>query len=71
MNHLQIQIIALLQAQVNMDWNSEDSNLLVITYNFEAPESSIGAEKRIVDINPNFSSQCYTFNKHKEPMASA
>ena len=43
-----------------MDWNSEDPNLLVLTYNFEAPESSIGAEQRIVDINPNFSSQCYS-----------
>ena len=40
--------------EVVLDWNSEDSNLLVITYNFEAPESSIGAEQRIVDINPIF-----------------
>jgi len=46
--------------QVAMDWNSEDPNLLVLTYNFEAPEASIGAEQRIVDINPNFSSQCYS-----------
>ena len=45
--------------QVALDWNSDDPNLLVLTYNFEAPESSIGTEQRIVDINPNFSSQCY------------
>ena len=62
MNHLQnVEITGTSPSpEVVLDWNSEDSNLLVITYNFEAPESSIGAEQRIVDINPNFSSQCYS-----------
>ena len=61
MNHLHnIEIVSNTpNPEVAMDWNSDDPNLLVLTYNFEAPESSIGAEQRIVDINPNFSSQCY------------
>jgi len=61
MNHLQnIEIVSNTpNPEVAMDWNSDDPNLLVLIYNFEAPESSIGAEQRIVDINPNFSSQCY------------
>ena len=61
MNHLQkIEIVSNTpNPEVAMDWNSDDPNLLVLTYTFEAPESSIGAEQRIVDINPNFSSQCY------------
>ena len=61
MNHLQkIEIVSNTpNPEVAMDWNSDDPNLLILTYNFEAPESSIGAEQRIVDINPNFSSQCY------------
>jgi type II secretory pathway pseudopilin PulG len=62
MNHLQnvATTDTSLSPQIAMDWNSEDPNLLILTYNFEAPESSITKEQRIVDINPNFSSQCYS-----------
>ena len=62
MNHLQnVEITGTSPSpQIAMDWNSEDPNLLILTYNFEAPESSIAKEQRIVDINPNFSSQCYS-----------
>ena len=44
---------------VTMSWDNSNPYLLVITYNFEAPEASIGLEKRITELNPNFSSQCY------------
>ena len=44
---------------VTMSWDDSNPYLLVITYNFEAPEASIGLEKRITELNPNFSSQCY------------
>ena len=44
---------------ISMDWNDNDPYLLVLTYNFEAPETTIGTEQRIIEINPNFSSQCY------------
>ena len=60
-NHLQVPTIAgeTPHPAVTIDWNDANRSLLVITYSFEAPESSIGIEKRIVDVNPNFSSQCY------------
>ena len=45
--------------QVNMDWDDANPYLLIVTYSFEAPEKSIGQEKRITELNPNFSSQCY------------
>ena len=44
---------------VTMSWDNSNPYLLAITYNFEAPEASIGLEKRITELNPNFSSQCY------------
>ena len=44
---------------VTMSWDDSNPYLLVITYNFEAPEASIGLEKRITELNPNFSAQCY------------
>ena len=44
---------------VTMGWDDSNPYLLVVTYNFEAPEASIGLEKRITELNPNFSSQCY------------
>ena len=45
--------------RVSIQWNNNDQNLLVMTYNFEAPETSIGSELRKIEVNPNFSSQCY------------
>ena len=45
--------------QINMDWDDANPYLLIVTYSFEAPEKSIGQEKRITELNPNFSSQCY------------
>ena len=44
---------------VSIQWDDSDPNLLVLTYSFEGPESKIGTEKRLAEINPNFSSQCY------------
>ena len=60
-NHLQKENIAgsINHPKVNMDWNDTNPYLLKVTYNFEAPEASIGLEQRITELNPNFSSQCY------------
>lgn len=44
---------------VELEWNADNPYLLVITHSFEAPETSIGSEKRITELSPNFSSQCY------------
>ena len=62
MNHLQREDIAgtAPSPEVTMEWDSSDQSLLKLTYNFEAPESSIGTEQRMIEINPNFSSQCYS-----------
>ena len=62
MNHLQREDIAgtAPSPEVSMEWDSSDQSLLKLTYNFEAPESSIGSEQRMIEINPNFSSQCYS-----------
>ena len=62
MNHLQRPDIAGTppNPEVSMEWDSRDQSLLKLTYSFEAPESSIGTEQRVIEINPNFSSQCYS-----------
>ena len=62
MNHLQREDIAgtAPSPEVSMEWDSSDQSLLKLTYNFEAPESSITTEQRMIEINPNFSSQCYS-----------
>lgn len=44
---------------LTIEWDDSDPNLLIITYSFEGPESSIKTEKRVAEINPNYSSQCY------------
>jgi Tfp pilus assembly protein PilV len=44
---------------ISISWDDTNPNLLVLTYSFEGPESNIGTEKRLAEINPNFSSQCY------------
>ena len=61
MNHLQKPEIVGLSPDpaVSIEWDNSDPNLLVLTYSFEGPESNIGTEKRLAEINPNFSSQCY------------
>ena len=46
-------------SSVTIDWDDSDPYLLILTYSFEAPESKISSEKRIIEINPNFSSKCY------------
>lgn len=33
--------------------------ILKIIYSFEGPEKQIGSEIRVIEINPNFASQCY------------
>ena len=45
--------------EVTIAWDDTEPYLLTLTYQFESPESAIGVEKRLIDINPNFSSQCY------------
>ena len=60
-NHLEKPAVAgiIRHPDVELDWNDSNPNLLVVTHSFEAPETSIGREKRITELNPNFSSQCY------------
>jgi len=62
MNHLQRTDVAgtAPSPDVSMEWDNSEQSLLKLTYNFEAPESSIGTEQRMIEINPNFSSQCYS-----------
>lgn len=62
MNHLQKPDVAgtAPNQYVSMDWNNSDQYLLKVTYNFEAPESTIGSEQRMIEVNPNFSSHCYS-----------
>ena len=64
MNHLQRADVAgsTPNPEVAMEWNNSDPYLLVLTYNFEAPESTIGNEQRMIEVNPNFSSQCYNLS---------
>ena len=33
--------------------------ILTVEYKFEAPEQAIGSEIRLIEMNPNFSSECY------------
>ena len=33
--------------------------ILSVEYQFEGPEQSIGSEIRVIEMNPNFSSECY------------
>ena len=58
-NHLRKENVAgvINHPGVEMDWDDSDPFLLTVTYKFEAPETSIGLEKRIAELNPNFSSQ--------------
>ncbi len=62
MNHLQRPDIAgtIPSQDVTMEWNNSHQYLLKLTYRFKAPESKIGTEKRTIEVNPNFSSQCYS-----------
>ena len=62
MNHLQRADVAgnSPNPEVAMEWNNSDPYLLVLTYNFEAPETAVGGEQRRIEVNPNFSSQCYS-----------
>ena len=62
MNHLQRPDVAgtTPNPEVAMEWDNNDPYLLVLTYNFEAPESAVGGEQRMIEVNPNFSSQCYS-----------
>ena len=32
--------------------------ITVVTYSFSAPEYSIGQERRVVELNPNFQNRC-------------
>ena len=36
------------------------SDVIEVSYQFTAPETGIGTEYRFVELNPNFSAQCYT-----------
>lgn len=40
---------------------SDSSNapgVMVITYNFDGPENSVGTEKRVIELNPTFAADC-------------
>jgi Tfp pilus assembly protein PilV len=60
-NHLEKDDVAgdINHPNITMNWDDTNPYLLTVTYNFEAPEVSIGLEQRITELNPNFSSQCY------------
>jgi type II secretory pathway pseudopilin PulG len=36
----------------------EDKAIVTITYTFEAPEENVGIEKRVLELSPNFQSEC-------------
>ena len=36
------------------------ADVIEVSYQFTAPETGIGTEYRFVELNPNFSAQCYT-----------
>ena len=36
------------------------ADVIEVSYQFTAPETDIGTEYRFVELNPNFSAQCYT-----------
>ena len=36
------------------------ADVIEVSYQFSAPETGIGTEYRFVELNPNFSAQCYT-----------
>lgn len=42
----------------NFDASSRPG-ILSVEYKFEGPEQSIGSEIRMIEMNPNFSSECY------------
>ena len=35
-------------------------DLVEVIYQFDGPENGVGTELRIIELNPNFSAQCYT-----------
>lgn len=37
-------------------------DVVEVVYNFDGPEQSVDDEYRVVELNPNFSAQCYTTN---------
>ena len=38
----------------------DTADVIEVSYQFTAPETDIGTEYRFVELNPNFSAQCYT-----------
>ena len=42
-----------------MDVESK-TDVVEVSYQFEAPENRIAREYRVIELNPNFSAQCYT-----------
>ena len=37
-------------------------DVVEVVYNFDGPEKGVDSEYRVVELNPNFSAQCYTTN---------
>ena len=37
-------------------------DVVEVVYNFDGPEKGVDDEYRVVELNPNFSAQCYTTN---------
>ena len=35
-------------------------DVVEVSYRFEGPETNIGNEYRFIELNPNFSAECYT-----------
>ena len=38
--------------------SSTSQGIMIVTYSFEAPEHSIGLEKRVLELNPTFAADC-------------
>ncbi|MAR07416.1 MAG: hypothetical protein CL862_09970 [Cyanobium sp. NAT70] len=37
-------------------------DVVQVSYQFQGPETGVGDEYRVIELNPNFSAQCYTTN---------
>ena len=46
------------QVERKISTSNVNQGIMIITYSFEAPEHSVGLEKRILELNPTFAADC-------------
>ena len=46
------------QVEREISSSSSSQGIMIVTYSFEAPEHSVGLEKRILELNPTFAADC-------------